>query len=388
MLMKSLNRRKFLADSAKVAAGLGIAPMILDKRLAYLPSPEENAPQALEYRTLGKTGLKVTAISFGAMITREASVLHRALDLGINYVDTARYYQNGNNEVMVGGVLKNRRKDVILATKILPGLNTETLIMQSFEKSLKALGTDYVDIIQLHAIQAVSQIQHEETLATLQKIKKEGKARFIGFTTHQNEIALLEAAAPMNVFDTILIAYNFTKPDLEHYYKAIENASKAGIGLIAMKTQAGGYTEEAMGSSSPHQAALKWVLQNKYISNAIPSMTTFAQVEENIKVMNASMGWQDRKTLHRYGQAIDKKLCRMCNACSGQCPKGVNLFDTNRALMYHQGYGEMPLARQTWNTIPLAHRPDACSSCKICVVKCPQGLNVRDKMREAVTLFA
>ena len=102
------------------------------------------------YRTLGRTGLKITMVSFGAMLTPEAEVMEVAFDHGVNYVDTARRYMGGKNEEIVGRALKGRRNRVYVATKIQPASVTTEAIFRDVEKSLKALETDYVDVIQLH----------------------------------------------------------------------------------------------------------------------------------------------------------------------------------------------------------------------------------------------
>src|ERR1051326_7887691 len=149
------SRRNFLAaglslPAAGLAAGTGQSRSSPPARLQSQPA------SALRYRTLGKTGLKVTAVSFGCMITSDGSVIERAADLGINYFDTARGYQGGNNERLVGAALKSRRKSVIISTKTHAG-NKEAALAD-LETSLKELGTDYVDIWYLHAKSSAAEI--------------------------------------------------------------------------------------------------------------------------------------------------------------------------------------------------------------------------------------
>jgi predicted aldo/keto reductase-like oxidoreductase len=369
----TISRRHFIGSS--VTAGLaGLALPGLNPLLS------QTAPKT-EYRTLGKTGLKVSAVGYGCMRTREPAVIHRAIDLGINYFDTARRYMDGYNEAVLGQVLKTRRKEAFVATKITPDTNTEKGILDSFAASLKALATDYVDVIQLHAINTVDQITREETLKTLETIKKSGQARFIGFTTHSNQVELLKAAIPQKFFDVILVGYNFKSP--AELTDAILKASEAGIGIVAMKTQAGGYADHEMGNISPHQAALKWALQNPGVHTTIPSMPTYAQLEENIQVMGTKMGWMDRKTLDRYGKAIDSKLCRMCGECRNQCSKNVDVLEINRALMYSEGYRDDVLARTAFAEIPRSKSAAMCQDCTACTVTCAFGLNIQNKMAQA-----
>src|SRR5579863_6629881 len=106
------------------------------------------AEPVLNYKVLGKTGLKVTSVGFGCMITSDGSVVERAVDLGITYFDTARGYMQGNNERMVGAALKNKRKDITLSTKMHSATRLEALA--DLDTSLRELGTDHVDIWYLH----------------------------------------------------------------------------------------------------------------------------------------------------------------------------------------------------------------------------------------------
>jgi len=378
-------RRDFLKKGSQSLLALSVVPSF--KQMAMSSKDEEaSKKKPIAFRVLGKTGLKVTTVSMGAMRTREPSVIHHALDQGINYIDTARRYMDGYNEVVVGKVMKSRRKEVVLATKILPGKTSESDIRESMEASLKALQTDNVDIIQLHSMKHVQDIQNESAMSALSKLKEEGKARFVGFTTHSNQTELLLAAIPLKFYDTILVSYNFKSPP--ELGDAIQKAADAGIGIIAMKTQAGGYEADEMGNWSPNQAALKWVLQNPGVHTTIPGMVTYAQIDENVQAMASRMGWHDRKVLHRYGHAIDRKLCRMCGLCEGQCPNGVNVADLNRTLMYAEGYRDPELARMTFRELSRQEQGEACKSCVKCAVKCPYGLDIQARVRTVQNLMA
>jgi predicted aldo/keto reductase-like oxidoreductase len=340
---------------------------------------------AVEYRTLGNTGLKVSVVSYGAMMTRDPAIIHKALDLGINFIDTARVYMAGYNEVIVGKVLRNRRREVYVATKFRPGKKTTDGMIKTFEKSLKVLQTDYVDIIYLHNLKRTTQINNEQAMEALQRIKKEGKARFIGFSSHQNQVELIKEAIKMDFYDVILTAYHFqSAQDLSD---VIMKAAQAGIGIVAMKTQAGGYKEHEMKNVSPHQAALKWVLQNRGVACAIPSMVTYGQLYENIQAMGSKMGWQDRKILQKYGQLINQKFCRLCDECKNHCPKGVDVFNINRSLMYTQGYKNFDQAVNTYRSIKTEKLPYSCQDCSQCIVQCRYGLDIRSNMLNALNTF-
>ena len=167
------SRRSFLL------AGLAL-PAALETSFSPLQQKSKAAIQ-LKYSNLGKTGLKPTSVAFGCMITSDPSVIEKAADLGINYFDTARLYQNGNNERMVGSALKSKRKNLIISTKT--GAKTKEEAIQHIDTSLKELGTDWVDIWHLHGKGAPAELT-DELLEAQQIAKKAGKARFLGVSTH------------------------------------------------------------------------------------------------------------------------------------------------------------------------------------------------------------
>ena len=387
-----MNRRSFILKSS-TALGIGVASKVCEPVFSKMnrvyastvndKSSTKDTP-SLEYRVLGKTGLKVSAVGYGAMRTTDPAVVHRALDLGINFIDTAHGYQDGNNEIMIGNVMKQRRDEAYVCTKI-PHADKKRMT-EMFETSLKRLQMDTVDILHYHSVKTIERLHNEEAMALLTKWKKQGKTRFIGFSTHTNEAELLGQAAKDKFWDVILVAYNFKKsPELT---KAIEAVAKAGIGVVAMKTQAGGYKDSQMGSWSPHQAALKWVLQNPHVHAAIPSMTTFEELEEDVQVMGKKMGWHDRKVLDRYGQIIDPLYCRACNSCVLTCPHGVDIPEINRCLMYAEGYGDLALARMNYAELSTDQNVSHCIGCEKCVAKCVHGLNIARKMETAHRMFS
>lgn len=383
---KHLTRRTFVKQSAAGIAVIGgaAAGSTLLKSAPLFGANNKSGSAAIEYRTLGNTGLKMTTLGFGAMRTSNPAVIRRAIDKGVNNIDTARGYMGGRNEEIVGRAIGDIRDDVIITTKI--KVNGKSRMFSDMDASLRALGSDYFDIVLIHAQSSLSDINNEDAREFLTKVKKDGKARFIGFSTHRNMANLLNAAAEDGFYDVVLTAYNFKHG--EDMTSAVKNASKAGVGVIAMKTQAGGYESSEMGNLSPHQASLKWVLQNKSVANTIPSMVTYEQVDENFQVMNENLGFLDKKTLYRYGDLIDKDLCRFCDECSGQCSMNVSVPDINRCVMYADGYGDLALGKTNYSEIPAAQTAAQCIDCDDCLVQCVNGIDVASKMKRAKELFA
>jgi hypothetical protein len=342
----------------------------------------------LAYRTLGRTGLKVTTLSFGAMLTPEPEVIRLGFDMGINYVDTARRYLNGRSEEIVSRALKGIRDKVYVATKTQPASNTKEAIMKDAETSLMNLQTDHIDLIQLHNLESPQRAFIPEVREAYVRLREQGKVRFFGVTTHINQAEVVNAVVndPEKFFDTVLVSYNFkTETSVK---EAIARAKAAGIGVIAMKIQMGGYkTREDAKALTPEQAVanLKWVLQDTNVTTAIPGMKTVDQVTQMVAVMGMKLTKADERILRSYAQAIDPYYCRLCGQCEDTCPNGVSISTVNRALMYAQGYKEYALAKDTFDEAPKA---SLCSTCSGCVARCVNGLNIAEKMRQARSFFA
>jgi len=276
-----------------------------------------------------------------------------------------------------------------VATKTLPGSRSKDDIIRDVETSLKTLETDHIDIIQLHNLENKERIFIPETREALAILKKQGKVRFCGVTTHKNAPEVLNALVDDKdrFFDTCLVKYNFESP--REVGEAIARAAKAGVGIIAMKTQAGGYKTEALGKISPHQAALKWALQNPNVAMAIPGMKDMAQFKENIAVMGMPFQYADERILRRYHAAVAGFYCDLCGTCEGSCSRGVAISTVNRALMYAEGgYRDLGLAQSTYAEIPRYVSADACLDCPVCTAQCAKGLNIAAKMERARAVLA
>jgi aryl-alcohol dehydrogenase-like predicted oxidoreductase len=341
------------------------------------------AAKPLEYRPLGRTGLKVSRLGFGCMITSDATVVQRAADAGINFFDTARGYQRGNNERMVGAALKDRRKNVIISTKSKGGSRQSALA--DLDTSLQTLGTDYVDIWHLHARGSAADIT-DELIEAQQEAKRAGKIRFAGVTTHSNHKEVIPAAVETGHIDVIVATYNFSM-DRVAMEPLLASAHKAGVGVIAMKVMAGAFKMKQERPGAP-LAALKWVLQYPYIDVAIPSMTDNDQLEENLRAAREAFTEADRKELAAQLDLIRPLYCRMCGSCTGVCPQELPVADILRYLAYAEGYGEFDLAREEFLTLPASVRSVQCSDCGKCAVQCPNGVRVAQRVERAYELLA
>ena len=389
-MSSNTSRREFL--STGLSAGLALPVLGATSAMALEPqSAKPASPAKLDYRTLGRTGLKVTTVGMGCMITSDPSVITRAADLGINYFDSARGYSHGNNERMVGTALAARRKDVIVSTKSHAGNKEE--LQQHLETSLRELNTDYIDIWYLHARNSPEEVPDDQIEVQL-KAKKEGKVRFIGVSTHGGQQQLLPWMAKKGVFDVVLAAYNFTMD--ASMDQAIEIASKAGLGVVAMKVMAGGPRRLKPGDPNLKRlaqegamlAALKWVIKKPNIATTVPSITDMDQLDENLKAMSNPLSAGDEKILTAHLDSIRPLYCRMCGQCDGACQKGLPVADVLRYLTYADGYGQFALGRERFLELSAQHQTVRCGDCAQCTVKCPHGVQVAHRMARAQELFA
>ena len=196
--------------------------------------------------------------------------------------------------------------------------------------------------------------------------KKQGKTRFMGISTHTNMANCINAAVKAKVWDAILTRYSY-KDQNDELNKAIANAKAAGVGIIAMKTQMGNFPNPE-GGLTPHQAALKWVLTNKNITCAVPGMRNFAQLEQNFAIIGKRVNVVDRRRLKLYAEATAGLYCTACGACDGFCPKGVDVSQVRRCVMYLDGYKDPGLARENYRALRANAAP--CIDCDECVVPC------------------
>jgi len=378
MLSKMIGRRKFIKTISSTLLGI-VAPNILKVR-SSLGNSEKTTN--LEYRTLGKTGLKVTVVSMGVMNCSDPAVLLRAFDLGINFYDTADCYMHGHNEEMVGKAFEGKRQKVFIQTKV--HAHDEKKMRASVERSLRRLRTDYIDVLVWHGHSSPDEVSDPKLFEFMSKMKKEGKVRFSGFSAHSRMAPLLREAAKSNLHDVALVSYNFTRSkDLK---EAVALAAQSGIGIVAMKTQAGGYKKEKMGGLNPHQAALKYILRDQNVSAAVPGVTTIEQIEECAAVMGASFSKTNLIELEQYQSFLQGKICTLCGGCLGECPYGVLRGDLLRAVMYHEGYENDSLARESLQRITTLDI-ERCSECPSCSVICRRGIDVKAQIKMAQELM-
>lgn len=383
----SQNRRDFLKTGLAGIAGMTVLPA------TSLQAKDKPALKSkILYRTLGKTGIKLPIISIGTGDTSDPGLISAALDAEVKLLATSKYYGEGQNEKMVGEVINNRdRESIIVMTSAMPqdfdhrnGVFSEGArpdhFVKDFEGSLKRLGVDYIDIFLLPFMAKRESVFYEPYLKAMEKIKMSGKARFIGIATHSHEDEAIRAAVEAKIYDVCMVAYNFRKKNRSQIGEAIAHASKNGMGIIAMKTMAGAYWDKDRKEPINSKAALKWVLQNNNVHTAVPGVTTFEELENDISIMaDLPLKDEEKKDLKlSLGENPEAPFCQQCGTCLPQCKKSLDIPTLMRSHMYAYGYGNLSHARDTLASA--TQEADPCAGCDTCAVSCAMNFDVKSKI--------
>jgi predicted aldo/keto reductase-like oxidoreductase len=385
-MKKNIDRRGFLRRGIAGTAGIvALAPSIIS-------TPARSEGNDIIIRTLGKTGLKIPVISFGVMRADNPGLCRMAYEKGIKLFDTANVYQNGNNEIMLGNLFKDYPRDsFLLATKIKPaGIDKEGKptkettsedFLTKFYSSLSRLKMDYVDILYVHIVDNPELLEYKPILETVRKLRKEGKIRYSGFSTHKNEAAVINAAADTDNWDVILTAYNFMQTYTTEINSAIKKAGEAGIGIVAMKTMAGGgFFDKEKTKPINTTAALKWALSNQHITTAIPGMTDFDQLDLNVKILS-DITLTDKELNDLVVPTAESGLyCNGCRNCVAQCSRSLPVPELMRAYMYAYGYSNPAMAHSLLSEIGTSYNP--CGDCTDCSVDCIKKFRIREKIAD------
>jgi len=395
MKKSRFNRRGFLKSSVIGATGLVVGQKAFAGS-SDRSSVNSKAEPKIVYRTLGRTGIRMPIVNMGVMRADNPSLVRAALDKGITHLDTAHTYQQGRNEEMLGEVLKDYTRDsYTIATKIHPvgqdrrtgGYNADEFSQQSymemFNLSMKRLGLDYVDILFHHGVSSLEGMMFEPLVDIMNKIKQSGRARFIGVSTHSNEANVIKKAAECGFIDVVLTAYNFTM-NVDEMNAAIDKAAGAGLGIIAMKTMAGGYFDRERQRPVRAQAALKWALQNPNVHTSIPGFTAFDHLEESFAIMeNPELNEEEKRYIEEH-KTMASLFCIGCQNCLTQCRKNLPIPNFMRAYMYTYGYNNLGKAYSLLTDLDLSNDP--CSGCNTCTVTCTKKFDVAARIKDVSRL--
>ena len=410
---KPMNRRQFL----KTTAGAGIVSAIASGSVlaavvdANKPSePNKPAEKKETYpqvptRLLGRTKIPVPILSFGAMfdIVENQILLYKTLQWGVNYWDTALGYAGGNSETGIGQFLaKNpdRRKEIFIVTKA-SGAKDAASRTKCLQTSLQRMNTNYIDLYYgVHALSDPAGLT-DELKQWAADAKAKGQIKYFGFSTHSNMAACLMAASKLDWIDAIMTSYNYRLMQDANLSAAIDACHKAGIALIAMKTQA--LKSDTKDSNSldnyfiqkgfsEGQAKIKVVLQDERICSACVGMKNVATLTSNVAAVldKTELTQSDLEFMDAYAKQTCSGYCAGCsNLCAAAAPQMPYINDVMRSLMYHHKYGDTGLAKEVFGQVcrqvagPISGF-DYRSAEKVC----PNGIPIASLMRDAEKLLA
>jgi uncharacterized protein len=386
-----VNRRGFLKSSVIGTAGALISTTALGNQGRI-----EHKEPVIIRRKLGKTDIELPVVSYGVMRSDNAALVKSAYQLGIVLFDTAHGYQEGKNETMLGEIFKEMpRNSFVLATKVSPDDvdrktgelgpgSTKENILSKFELSLQRLQMKYTDILYFHNVTNRNTALAPQMLEAFNELKKQGKVRYIGMSTHKNEPDVIQAAIDSNFYDVVLTSINFTQAHAPNIKEKIALAAEKGIGIVAMKTMAGGFLDKERKLPVNCTAALKWVLQDKNICTAIPGIVTYEQLNQNFSVMeNLELTEQEKSDLEN-AKLVAGLYCDGCTRCDAQCKKHLPVHDLMRAYMYTYGYQHLAKAYTVLHESGIT--ADPCADCTVCTVKCAKGFRVAERIADVSRL--
>ena len=333
----------------------------------------------MEYRILGKTGLKISRLGFGGIpiqrIDAEGTkpLMQQMKESGINFIDTARGYTV--SEEYLGYALEGIREDFIIATKSMA--RTKEAMAKDIEISLKNLRTDYIDLYQVHNAtpeQVQQVIAPGGALEALLEAKAAGKIRHIGLTSHS--LDTFKMALEMDWVETFMFPYNIVETQAE---KLIAKCAEKNIGFICMKPLAGGAIEDAT-------LALRYICDNPAVTVVIPGMADPKELEQNINAVNDTtpLTGAEKAAMMEIRSALGTNFCRRCNYCQ-PCAAGINISGAFLFEGYLKRYGLADWARERYAAMP--HKASECIGCGACESRCPYNLPIRQMLKQVADVF-
>jgi predicted aldo/keto reductase-like oxidoreductase len=390
-----ITRRRMLRTTGAAGGGL-----VLASSLGVGPSTVEAAPIQVPRRVLGKTGEKVPMLLMGGSVPMDPRFdpkLAEGVKYGVNYFDAADCYGGGGVERAIGAfhTRANLRSKIWITSK--SDEHDPKGFEETFRSSLERLQTDYVDMYYLHGLDDPSKINDDLKLV-VERLKKEKKTRFFGFSCHGKHVAeLLQVAARTPWIDSVMFRYNFRQYGNTELNQAIDAAHKSKVGLIAMKTQGSAVSFEDQwqkfqqtGKWNKYQAVLKAVWADERITAAISDMDNLDKVRENIAAAldRTKLTRAETEELTRYAAATRDISCDGCDhLCTAALDTPFPVGDVLRFLMYHDVYGKPELARGLYRALPQEVRAATQRDFAAARAACPHGLDIDRFVKRAATVL-
>lgn len=333
----------------------------------------------MEYRELGKTGLKISRMGFGGIPIQRIdaagtkALMHQLVEAGVNYIDTARGYTV--SEQYLGEALEGIRDHFVLATKSMS--RTRQAMAADIDISLGNLRTNYIELYQVHNpnLEQLEQVMAEGgALEALQEAKAAGKIGHIGLTAHSLEV--FEKALTLDWVETIMFPYNIVETQGE---ALIQACAEKGKGFIDMKPLAGGAIEDA-------NLAMRFIVTNPDVTVVIPGMADAAEVTQNLEAVNnaSPLTAKELARIEEIRAQLGTQFCRRCNYCA-PCTVGISIPNVFLFQGYLKRYGLADWAKNRYES--LAVKASDCVECGACETRCPYQLPIRDMLKAAAADF-
>ena len=365
----------------------------------------------MEYRVLGRTGLKVSALGFGTMrfkmvdghVDQDVAieVLHRAMDIGVNYFDSAVGYCRSESEMTLGKALKGRREGKVVSTKYPPWGRSLTAddCRKIIEQSLSRLDIDYIDVYHMHGLDwetAEKVMAKGSAIDGARKAKEEGLIKHLAFSFHDDPKRMVDIARAVPDMDVVTCQYNLLDRRNE---ESMATVREMGLGVVVMGPVGGGrlgFPSEKLEGLLPEkrvstpELALRFVLSNPNVSVALSGMSTIEMVEENAATAGLETPLTEEE-MRRIGAMLEenRKLadlyCTGCEYCM-PCPNKVNIPEIFRLMNLHRVWGLTDAARKRYAEIGASAEYEdasACIECGQCEEKCPQKIPIIEQLKES-----
>ena len=360
------SRREFLKKACGAGVGLATGVASVNKTWAQVGTADNADASTMPQRPFGKTGVKVPILGLGGSLNlmNRQLLLEQALKMGVSYWDTSDNYSGGRSEAGIGQYFSKHPEDrarVFLVTKT--SSSAPRSMDLSLNDSLARLKTDYVDLFLLHGLSRVDGEVNEAVRQWVDDAKADGRIRFFGFSTHRNMAACLAQAARLDWIDGIMMTYNFRLMNDGDMRQAVNDCAKAGIGLIAMKTQGPTFSfggDELMQrfidrGMTKYQARLKAVWENPQIAGICSHMDSMTILRENVAAAlnGTTLSKRDHALLQQHARRTASAYCAGCgDVCESLLDDAVPVADVMRCLMYAHSYNDYQMAREAMARLP------------------------------------
>jgi predicted aldo/keto reductase-like oxidoreductase len=356
------------------------------------PDPAWAGSRIRSQRRLGRTNAMVSDISLGSARTRDVDVPRALFERGVTYVDTSPDYSDSGSETLLGEAMRGHRDKIFLATKFcrptghLPNDTPVADIMAEVESSLRRLQTDHVDLIHIHSCDRVERLMAPNIHEAFDRLKEQGKARFMGVSTHTPNLEeVANTAIDSGRFDVVMLAYHFGM--WPHFGHILEKAKQHDVGVVAMKTLKGAKHENLAAfrreADAYSQSAFRWVLSNPNVSCLVVSFSDQRQVDEYLAASGTALATHDVARLEQYDRVVAGDYCQPhCGLCLDSCPHDLPINDVLRYRMYAKDYAWPEEGTARYAALP--KDASLCVTCPApCRSACPHGIPIRDAMLDA-----